>query len=117
MSKLIITEAYFEAERENDVLNKIFELFVQHFDTAQDAVNQILYCKENYPYKPDYNLAQSAIIFLSDPEIRELYASCRYYDIDRYTNKAINRRFYRHVANVADFILKNRATIQNEWNK
>lgn len=117
MEKIIFTEKLIDAQRENDVLNKIFKLFVQRFETADDAVKQIQYCKENYANEPDYNLAQSALIFQSDPEIRELYASCGYYDIDRYTSWTINLRFYNHVANVADFIIKNKATIKQAWNQ
>ncbi len=112
METIYFTERFIDAKRENDVLNKIYQLFVDHFDTLNDAVNQIQYCKENYPYEPDYNLAQSAMIFLSDPDIRNMYASCGYYDIDRFTERTINRRFYHHVANVADFIIKNKDIIK-----
>ena len=114
MNKIIFKESYADSIKENNLLNMIYEKFVEHFDTLDDAVNQIKYCKKEYFYEYDYNLAQSAIIFASTPDILTMYKTAGYKDVDKWSDSYLDFQYLHAVREVANYILNEHQNI-NEW--
>ena len=96
---------YTQENKENKLFNAILKLFVEHFDTLNHAVEQIRYCKKHYYSERDYNIAQSAMIYLSNPDIIQTFASSGYYDIDRYAWHYIWFMWLNAIRDVANYIL------------
>lgn len=113
--KEIIFPQHEEAFRKNRLLNEVLKLFIEHFDTIEDALMQINYCKRNYFHLEDYNIAQSAIIFLSSHEIKELYKKCGY-QTDYWGICYTEQKFYRTIRDIADYISEHQNTLSS-WKK
>lgn len=114
MSKIIFNQSYANSIKENNLLNLIYEEFVEHFDTLDQAVQQIQYCKKHYFEEYDYNLAQSAIIFASTPDIITMYMTAGYKDVDKWSESYLNFQYLHAVREVANYILNEHQNI-NEW--
>lgn len=114
MATIIFKQSYADSIKENNLLNLIFEKFVEHFDTLEAAVTQIQYCKENYFDEYDYKLAQSAIIFASTPEIITMYKTAGYKDADKWSYSYLDFQYLHAVRDVANYILNERQNI-NKW--
>lgn len=87
----------------NAVLNEIYKLFVEHFDTLDEAVEQINYCIRTYKQEFDYNLAQSAMVFMSTPDQRAMYEK-NLKKANHWNEEQLWHRFLYDVGNVAWFI-------------
>ena len=114
MKTIIFKQSYADSIKENKLLNEIYSKFVEHFDTLQDAVEQIEYCKKNYFDEYDYNLAQSAIIFCSTPDIIAMYKFSGYKDVDKWSDSYLDFQFLHAVRDVANYILNEQQNI-TEW--
>ncbi len=96
---------YTDSNKEERLFNTILQLFVERWDTLEQCVEQLQYCKEHYFSERDYNIAQSALVFTSNPEIVEIFAASGYYDIDRYTLSYVWFMWLNAVRDVANFVI------------
>jgi len=105
---------YTQECKENKLFNAILKLFVEHFDTLDIAVREIKYCKEHYFQERDYNIAQSGMIYLTNPDIIQTFGASGYYDIDKYALHYIWFMWLNAIRDVANYILNEHDTLAKE---
>ncbi len=59
--------------KKNGLLRDIERQILDMSDTREESIDQVRYCKKNYPKEPDYNIVQSGFLLCYTKEIEELY--------------------------------------------
>lgn len=86
-------------KKENGLLNEIKKQITEMADTKKEAVEQVKYCRENYPNEPDYNIAQSGFLLCYDDDIRKMYER-HHYAVKGKNTDEIWRKYITHIGKV-----------------